>query len=66
MMIAMTTTRRRQRRYDHRLRDLVQRARDVTIATNLTAPRSTARGWLCNAPNVGVSLEVTNMTAPEL
>jgi hypothetical protein len=66
MMIAMTTTRRRQRRYDHRLRDLVQRTRDVTIATNLGVPRSTARGWLCNAPNVVVSLDVTNMKAAEL
>jgi hypothetical protein len=66
MMIAMTTTRRRQRRYDHRLRDLVQRTRDVTIATKLGVPRSTARGWLCNAPNVVVSLDVTNMKAADL
>jgi hypothetical protein len=44
MIIPMTTAARRQQRYDHRLRDLVQRTGDVTIATNLGVPRSTARG----------------------
>ena len=33
MIISMPTTARPQRRYDHRLRSLVQRAGDVTIAT---------------------------------
>ena len=46
MIIRMTTTARPQQRYDHRLRDLVQRTGDVTIATDLGVPRSTARGWL--------------------
>jgi hypothetical protein len=62
----MTTTRRHQRRYDHRLRDLVRRAGDVTIATDVGIPRSTARGWLAKAPNVVVSLDVTNLNASEL
>jgi hypothetical protein len=66
MMIAMTTTGRRQRRYDHRLRDLVHRTGDVTIATNLGVPRSTARGWLRKTPTVAVSLDVTNRIASEL
>jgi hypothetical protein len=66
MIIAMTTTGRDQRRYDHRLRDLVQRTRDVTIATNLGVPRSTARGWLRKVPRVVLSLDVTNLTASEL
>ena len=66
MIIAMTTTRRDQRRYDHRLRDLVQRTGDVTIATRLGVPRSTARGWLRKVPNVVVGLDVTNLTASEL
>jgi hypothetical protein len=43
MIIRMTSTGRRQRRYDHRLRDLVQRTGNVTIATDLGVPRSTAR-----------------------
>jgi putative transposase len=62
----MTTTRRLQQRYDHRLRDLVRGTADVTIATDLGVPRSTARGWLGKAPKVVVSLDVTNLNASEL
>ena len=42
MIIRMTTRSRPQQRYDHRLRDLVQRSGDLTIATDLGVPRSTA------------------------
>ena len=66
MIIRMTTRSRPQRRYDHRLRDLVQRPGDLTIATDLGVPRSTARGWLGAAPRVVVSLEVADLTEPEL
>jgi len=66
MIIPMTTTGRLQQRYDHRLRDLVQGTGDVTIATDLGVPRSTARGWLGKAPKVVVSLDVTNLKASEL
>jgi putative transposase len=66
MIIPMTTTRRHQQRYDHRLRDLVQRTADVTIATNLGVPRSTARGWLGKASKVVVSLDVTNRKTSDL
>src|SRR5262245_6235799 len=66
MIIPMTTTGRHQQRYDHRLRDLVQRTGDITIAMNLGVPRSTARGWLRNAPKVVVSPDVTNLTTSEL
>src|SRR5437867_12589908 len=62
----MTTTGRSQQRYDHRLRDLVQGTGDVTIATDLGVPRSTARGWLGKAPKVVVSLDVTDLRASEL
>jgi putative transposase len=65
-IICMTTTARLQRRYDHRLRDLVQRTGDVTIATDLGIPRSTARGWLDKSPKVVVGLDVTDLRAPEL
>ena len=51
-MISSMTTARPQRRYDHRLRELVQRAGDLTIATDLGVPPSTARGWLSTAPTV--------------
>ena len=62
----MTSTGRRQRRHDHRLRDLVRRTGDVTIATGLGIPRSTARGWLGNGQTVVVSLDVTNLKTLEL
>jgi putative transposase len=58
-------TARLQQRYDHRLRGLVQRTGDVSIATDLGVPRSTARGWLAQAPKVVVSLDVTDLRAPE-
>ena len=62
----MPSTCRRQRRYDHRLRDLVQRTGDLTNATDLGVPRSTARGWMVAAPRVVVSVEVADLTEPEL
>ena len=66
MMTRMTTTPRPQQRYDHRLQDLVHHTGDVTIATDLGVPRSTARGWLGSAPTVVVSLDVANLSEPEL
>ena len=66
MIITMTSTGRRQRRYDHRLRDLVHGTGDVTIATSLGVPRSTARGWLGNGQTVVVSLDVTNPNVLQL
>ena len=66
MIIPMTTMANPQQCYDHRLRDLVQRTRDVTIATDLGVPRSTARGWIGKAPKVVVSLDVTDLSASEL
>jgi hypothetical protein len=66
MIILMTTSRRPQQRYDHRLRDLVHSTGDATIATDLGVPRSTARGWLRKAPRVAVSMDVTNLKTSEL
>jgi hypothetical protein len=57
---------RLQQRYDHRFRDLVRRTRDVRIVTDLGVPRSTARGWLENAPKVVVTLDVTELRGSEL
>ena len=62
----MTTPRHPQQRYDHRLRHLVQRTGDVTIATDLGVPRATARGWLGQTPKVVVSLDVMDLRASEL
>jgi hypothetical protein len=66
MIIRMTTTGRFQQRYDHRLRDLVHATGDVTIATNLGVPRSTARGWLRKATRVAVSTDVMNLKTMKL
>ena len=62
----MSTTGRPQQRYDHRLRNLVQRTGDVTVATDLGVPRSTARGWLGLAPTIVVGLDVADLTEQEL
>lgn len=66
MIISMPTTARQQQRDDHRLRNLVQRTGDITVATDLGVPRSTARGWLGATQPVVVSLDVADLTEPEL
>jgi transposase InsO family protein len=66
MIIGMPTTSRSLHRYDHRLRDLVQRTGDLSLATDLGVPRSTARGWLGVAPRAVVSLDVAHLTDLEL
>jgi len=66
MISSMPTIARSQQRYDHRLRNLVQRTGDVTVATELGVPRSTARGWLAETPAVVVRLDVTEFTEPEV
>jgi hypothetical protein len=65
-IIQMRTTSRPQQRYDHRLRDLVRRTGDLTVATDLGVPRSTARRSLRAAPTVVVSLDLADLTEPEL
>jgi hypothetical protein len=66
MIVGMPSRTRPQRRYDHRLRDLVRRTGDVTVATDLGVPRSTARGWLAEPATVIVSLNGPNLTELEL
>ena len=46
--------------------NLVHRTGDVTVATDLGVPRSTARGWLAAAPTVVVCLDGADLTRPEL
>jgi hypothetical protein len=65
-MIVRMPTLRPQQRYDHRLRDLVQRTGNLSIATAHDVPRSTARGWIGAAPLVVVSLEAADLTEPDL
>jgi hypothetical protein len=42
------------------------RSGTLTIATDLGVPRSTARGWLGAVPMVVVSLDLADLTEPEL
>jgi hypothetical protein len=62
MIVGMPSRIRPQRRHDHRLRALVRHTRDVTVATDLGVPRSTARGWLAEPATVVVSLDGANLT----
>ena len=62
----MTTTFRRQQRYDHRLRELVRRTGELRLATDRGVPRSTARGWLGASSNAVVSLHGADRTEAEL
>lgn len=57
----MTSAVRTQRRYDHRLRDLVHSTGDITVATRQGVPASTARGWLMKSNAEVVSLEVLDL-----
>jgi hypothetical protein len=66
IIVRMPSTSRSQQRYDHRLPDLVQRTGDLSIATDLGVPRSTARGWLGATPRVVVTLDLAALTEPEL
>ena len=57
---------RSQRTYDHRLRDLVRRTRDVTLATSLGVPRSTAAGWLRQPSRTTVTIDLLSKNAQDL
>ncbi len=57
---------RLQNTYDHRLRDLVRRTGDISIATSLGVPRSTAAGWLKQSANSVVSIELIETDREEL
>ena len=54
----MTSTTRAQRRYDHRLRDLVRSTGDIEHAIRRGVPRSTARGWLTSTRTEVVTIDV--------
>ena len=57
----MISTTRVQRRYDHRLRELVQSTGDVGLATQRGVPRSTARGWLTSTRADVVTVDVVDL-----
>ena len=57
----MNSTIRFQRRYDHRLRNLVRSTGDIRHAIRRGVPRSTARGWLTSTRDEVVTVDVLDM-----
>ena len=62
----MSTNTRTQRRYDHRLRELVRSTRKIDIALESGVPRSTAYGWLAHSHDDVVTLDVLESDVAEL
>jgi putative transposase len=62
----MATITRTQKRYDHRLRELVQKTQDVSCAVQYGVPRSTARGWRTASTAQVVSVDILGMDAVQL
>ena len=52
--------------YDHRLCELVHLTGDLTVATKLGVPRSTAAGWLRSARRTVVTADVLSKPEMEL
>jgi len=57
---------RSQRTYDHRLVRLVQDTGDITIATGVGVPRSTAAGWLRRAKRDITTVSTCETSSAEL
>ena len=55
-----------QQRYDHRLKELVQKTQDIECAVRQGASRSTARGWLTNSGSEVVTIDIVNMDEIQL
>ncbi len=62
----MATATRTQRRYDHRLRNLVRTTRDIQCAFQRGVPRSTARGWLTEPDAPIVTVDAVDMNVTQL
>lgn len=62
----MSSHLRTQRRYDHRLRQLVQTTGDIQLAIEQGVPPSTARGWLAKPTTEVVSLDVLELETVQL
>ena len=57
----MENTTRTQKKYDHRLKDLVRSTKDITCAVRRGVPRSTARGWLRAPATEVISIDVVQL-----
>src|SRR5271166_5028526 len=56
----MVSTTRTQKKYDHRLRDLVRSTGDIGPAIRQGVPRSTARGWLTATNTDVITIDVVD------
>lgn len=57
---------RQQRTYDHRLKELVRETGNLTIATRLSVPRSTAAGWIRRQRQDVITLDVLELREKQL
>ena len=62
----MSQNTRKQQKYDHRLRELVQTTGDIQLAICHGVPASTARGWLDRPTSEVVSLDVLDLNSVQL
>jgi putative transposase len=62
----MVATARTQKRYDHRLRELVRTTQDVSLALQFGVPGSTARGWLATSSVEVVTADAFDMDSIQL
>ena len=62
----MSTGTRTQRRYDHRLRELVRAIGKIDVALESGVPRSTAYGWLASSHADVVTLDLLESDVTEL
>ena len=62
----MSARTRPQCSYDHRLKELVRTSGDLSVATELGIPRSTALGWLRDSPGEVVTLNILSLKEEEL
>ncbi|MEQ8853895.1 DDE-type integrase/transposase/recombinase [Gimesia sp.] len=62
----MSNSKRRQRTYDHRLKELVRSTGNIDVALQRGVPRSTARGWLTKNMSGVITVDVLDMSLVEL
>ena len=62
----MATTTRFQRKYDHRLRELVPATGNIEVALKRGVPHSTARGWAKATKAEVVTIDVADMNNLQL
>ena len=62
----MANTTRFQRKYDHRLRELVRATGNIEMALKRGVPPSTARGWVKGTQADVVTIDVADMNVQQL